>query len=223
MAQMLGLDVPPGQLLAWYDAIVAGVSALAEADQATETEAAARAAAGAMPVAATAAAVSHAATAAFGELSSRVEAALDDAEQDSVLTAATGQLAVHEIVSDAAVMLFGGIETTEGMICNVIWYLLGDDSARDQVLADRGLAEAAVEEALRLEPAAAVVDRYATADVSSRRGAGAAWRPGHGVAGRRQPRSGHVRRPRPASTCTGRTAGSIWRSRSARISASARS
>ncbi len=58
MAQMLGLDVPPGQLLAWYDAIVAGVSALAEADQATETEAAARAAAGAMPVTPTAAAVS---------------------------------------------------------------------------------------------------------------------------------------------------------------------
>ncbi len=95
-----------------------------------------------------------------------MEAALDDAEQDSVLTAATGQLAVHEIVSDAAVMLFGGIETTEGMICNVIWYLLGDDSARDQVLADRGLADAAVEEALRLEPAAAVVDRYARADIA---------------------------------------------------------
>ena len=33
MAEMLGLDVAPGQLLAWYDAIVAGVSALAEAHQ----------------------------------------------------------------------------------------------------------------------------------------------------------------------------------------------
>ncbi len=75
-------------------------------------------------------------------------------------------LTVNEIVSNAAVLLFGGIETTEGMICNAIWYLLGDESARDQVLADRGLADAAVEEALRLEPAAAVVDRYATADVS---------------------------------------------------------
>ncbi len=52
------------------------------------------------------------------------------------------------------------------MICNAIWYLLGHESARDQVLADRRLAEPAVEEALRLEPAAAVVDRYATADVS---------------------------------------------------------
>ena len=83
-----------------------------------------------------------------------------------MLTAAAGQLAPHEIVSDAAVMLFGGIETTEGMICNAIWYLLGDESARKQVLADRSLATAAVEEALRLEPAAAVVDRYATTDVA---------------------------------------------------------
>ena len=167
MAEMLGLDVAPGQLLAWYDAIVAGVSALAEADQApAATAAAVPAARAAVPAAATTAAISHAATAAFGELSACVRAALDGGGQDSLLTAARGQLAADEIVSDAAVMLFGGIETTEGMICNAIWYLLGDEPARDQVLADRSLADAAVEEALRLEPAAAVVDRYATADVA---------------------------------------------------------
>jgi cytochrome P450 len=34
----------------------------------------------------------------------------------------------------------------------------------DTVLADRGLVPAAIEESLRLEPAAAVVDRYATCD-----------------------------------------------------------
>ncbi len=118
-----------------------------------------------VPAAATTAAISHAAAAAFGELSACVQAALATTASSSLLTAARGQLTAHEIVSDAAVMLFGGIETTEGMICNAIWYLLGDVSARDQVLADRSLADAAVEEALRLEPAAAVVDRYATADV----------------------------------------------------------
>jgi cytochrome P450 len=62
-------------------------------------------------------------------------------------------------------MLFGGIETTEGMICNAVWYLLGNETALHEVAADRSLTGSAVEEALRLEPAAAVVDRYATADI----------------------------------------------------------
>jgi cytochrome P450 len=155
MAEMLGLDVPSAQLLSWYDAIVAGVSALAEADET------AREGHGA------AAAVSPAAAAAFAELSTCVRNALGRHDEQSVLTAAAaGGLTDAEIVSNAAVLLFGGIETTEGMICNAVWYLLGDQEALAQVLADRGLAEAAVEEALRLEPAAAVVDRYATADVS---------------------------------------------------------
>ena len=46
------------------------------------------------------------------------------------------------------------------------------------MLADRGLVPAAVEESLRLEPAAAVVDRYATADT---RLGGAAIRAGDQV------------------------------------------
>ena len=61
--------------------------------------------------------------------------------------------------------MFGGIETTEGMICNAVLHLLGQPAARDEVAADERLAANAVEESLRLEPAAAVVDRYATADV----------------------------------------------------------
>jgi cytochrome P450 len=57
--------------------------------------------------------------------------------------------------SDVAVLLFGGIETTEGMIANAIWHLLthGDAATPN-----------AIEESLRLEPAAATVDRYATVD-----------------------------------------------------------
>jgi cytochrome P450 len=176
MAEMLGLNVASAQLLAWYDAIVAGVSALAEADQpAVDADGAGTAVVPATPVppgttappgtAAPPAAVPPAAAAAFAGLSACVQTALARHEAQSVLTAAAGELSVTEIVSNAAVLLFGGIETTEGMICNAIWYLLGDQAALAQVLADRSLTEAAVEEALRLEPAAAVVDRYATADV----------------------------------------------------------
>jgi cytochrome P450 len=156
MADMLGLNVAPAQLLGWYDAIVAGVSSLAGAHQAAGDDSDSAPA----PVPA-------AAAAAFAELSACVENTLVRHDRPSVLTAAAaGGLSVAEIVSNAAVLLFGGIETTEGMICNAIWYLLGDRAALEQVLADPGLAAAAVEEALRLEPAAAVVDRYATADVS---------------------------------------------------------
>jgi cytochrome P450 len=143
MAEMLGLHVAPGQLLAWYDAIVAGVSSLASDG----------------------AAVPPAAAAAFAELRTCVETALGRIGEQTVLTAVAGDLAVSEIVSNAAVLLFGGIETTEGMICNAIWYLLRDEAALAQVRADHEMAAAAVEEALRLEPAAAVVDRYATANV----------------------------------------------------------
>ena len=60
--------------------------------------------------------------------------------------------------------MFGGIETTEGMIANALLHLLSSPAQLELVLADRGLVPAAVEESLRLEPAAAVVDRYATRD-----------------------------------------------------------
>jgi cytochrome P450 len=153
MAEMLGLDVAPAQLLAWYDAIVAGVSSLAEADpQAGDGDIAS----GEVP---------PAAAAAFAELSTCVVAALGRRYKQSVLIAAASELRISQIVSNAAVLLFGGIETTEGMICNAIWYLLRNEEALAHVRADPSLTEAAVEESLRLEPAAAVVDRYATADI----------------------------------------------------------
>jgi cytochrome P450 len=75
-------------------------------------------------------------------------------------------LSVQEAVSDAAVIMFGGIETTEGMILNLLRHVLADPAVRSAVAADPMRAEAAVEESLRLEPAAAVVDRYATRDVA---------------------------------------------------------
>jgi cytochrome P450 len=62
--------------------------------------------------------------------------------------------------------MFGGIQTTEGMIVNAMWHLLSHRAELALVLADRALIPAAVEESLRLEPAAAVVDRYATRDTA---------------------------------------------------------
>nr|WP_202892380.1 cytochrome P450 [Kribbella shirazensis] len=101
---------------------------------------------------------------AFAELHKHVAAGIDSA--DSLLAAAahTG-LGVDEIVANAAVLMFGGIETTEGMITNALWHLLTHRDQLDLVLADPSLLPNAMEESLRLEPAAAVVDRYATRDV----------------------------------------------------------
>jgi hypothetical protein len=77
----------------------------------------------------------------------------------------TGGLGAAEVVSNAAVIMFGGIETTEGMLLNAAWHLLVEP-ARFAAVRDRPeLIEAAVEESLRMEPAAAVVDRYTTRDV----------------------------------------------------------
>jgi cytochrome P450 len=87
----------------------------------------------------------------------------------SPLLAPAASLSGDEVVSNAAVMMFGGIETTEGMIVNLVYHLL----LYGQI--DSSLVANAVEESLRLEPAAAVVDRYATRDVAL---AGAAIRKG---------------------------------------------
>jgi len=84
--------------------------------------------------------------AAFEHLRATVEPQLESARD----------LSPAEVVSNAAVMMFGGIETTEGMIANFVWHLLAFDSRP---------TPNALEESLRLEPAAAVVDRYATRDV----------------------------------------------------------
>jgi len=82
----------------------------------------------------------------------------------SVKTTVAGDLSPEEVVSNVAVLMFGGIETTEGMIANAVLHLLSHPEQREHVQADRALLPNAVEESLRLEPAAAVIDRYATRD-----------------------------------------------------------
>jgi cytochrome P450 len=105
---------------------------------------------------------------AFAELRSAVEPMLDQDPAASLVAAAAGRaggLTRAEVVSNAAVLMFGGIETTEGMITNAILHLLAHPAQAALVERDRSLLPNAVEESLRLEPAAAVVDRYATRDV----------------------------------------------------------
>jgi cytochrome P450 len=147
VAELLGLDeTEPAVVLSWYDAIVGAVSALAGNGGAE---------------------VGAAGAEAFGLLRASLETAIARPVGSSLIAAAAGGggLTVSEVVSNAAVMMFGGIETTEGMISNAILHLLGHPDQLGLVMADLSLVPGAVEESLRLEPAAAVVDRYATADV----------------------------------------------------------
>ena len=108
---------------------------------------------------------------AFAALRASLEPMLGRDPDSSLLAAAAGGaagLTRAEVVSNAAVLLFGGVETTEGMITNAVFHLLTDREQLALVDGDRRLLENAIEESLRLEPAAAVIDRYATRDVRLR-------------------------------------------------------
>lgn len=147
MMLALGLDTAAeGTILAWYASIVHAVTEItrgnpvpAEGRAAYAGLAAAISAAGARPGARTLLAE------AMGDAT-----ALDDTE----------------VAANAAVLLFGGIETTEGMIANLLHHLLTEPGLLAAVRADADLLAPCIEESLRLEPAAAVVDRYATRDVA---------------------------------------------------------
>jgi len=145
VTQALGLGRDEvAAVLAWYDAIVASVTEITAGHGAT--------AAGAE---------------AFAGLSARLRAVIEDGADSSLLAAAAGAgtLSAEQVISNAAVLLFGGIETTEGMIATAALYLLADPARADAARADPAVLRGAIDESLRLEPAAAVVDRYATADV----------------------------------------------------------
>ena len=108
-------------------------------------------------------------TEAFAELGGRLQRVVDDdAGSGSLLAAAAAEtdLSDTQIISNAAVLLFGGIETTEGMIANAALHLLTHGDVLARVYERPQLLTAAIEESLRLEPAAAVIDRYATEPVT---------------------------------------------------------
>lgn len=84
-----------------------------------------------------------------------------DASLLSVLARATpDRLTDPEIVANALIVLFGGIETTESTVLNVIWTLLTHPAALSAIRADWSLLPAAIEEAMRWEPAVQSCTRH---------------------------------------------------------------
>jgi cytochrome P450 len=149
VAEALGLpDADAGTIRSWYDAFVTAISDLTAGRHGD-------------------------AAGAYGELRAAVETAIAGRRTASLLVAIAGQghgeggdpvLGPEEVVANAAVLMFGGIDTTEGMIANAVLHLLGHPDELALLRADPGLLPAAIEESLRFEPSAAVVDRYATRD-----------------------------------------------------------
>lgn len=101
---------------------------------------------------------------AYARLSARLREVVDGEQDGSLLSAASGNsdLSSDQVASNAAVLLFGGIETTEAMIANALVMLLERPEALAAVTGDPAMLDAAIDESSRLEPAAAVIDRYAT-------------------------------------------------------------
>ena len=134
------LDTTPDALLGWYAEIVAAVDRLSAGGE-----------------------IGDAAPRAVAALRERVDATVHGGH--GVLAEARATLSGDEVASNAAVMLFGGIETSEGMTTSLLWHVLSDPVALAAIREDPALVANAVEESLRLEPAAGRVDRFATADV----------------------------------------------------------
>lgn len=106
---------------------------------------------------------------AYAALGDALRPALAKNPEASLLAMAGSEadgLTPEQIISNAAILLFGGIETTEGMIVNALYFLLQNEGVLTAVQNDLSLMPKVLEETLRLEPAASVVDRYATADVA---------------------------------------------------------
>jgi cytochrome P450 len=106
-----------------------------------------------------------AAARAVAQLAREIAAAAAEGAPPSLLRDAAEHAAgvtPEEIASNAAVLLFGGIETTEGMIATLFLDLLGHPEQLELARAHPELRANAIEESLRREPAAASVDRYAT-------------------------------------------------------------
>jgi cytochrome P450 len=134
------VEVEVRTVLGWYEGIVGDVDRLSRGEAATGA--------------------GRDAVIQLGEQVSR-----SAASRTGLLAAARSQLTSQELISNAAVMMFGGIETSEGMTSSLFWHLLTNPEQLELVRKDRSLGRQAVEESLRLEPAAARVDRYSTKDV----------------------------------------------------------
>ncbi len=142
ITETLGLaGVDADEVLGWYREIVAAV------DGATRGRGV-----GAVP--------------AMAALSLAIAGTVDRPESLVARIAATGDLSDEELVANVAVVLFGAVETSEGMTATCLFHVLGDPAMAARLAEMPALIDGAVEESVRLEPAATLVDRYTTVDTT---------------------------------------------------------
>ena len=144
IARALNLEeADPDRVLGWYRAIVAGVEGVNAGRE-----------------------VGDGTRRAVADLRRTVDRTVRDSAGSLLAEVAEeGSLTADELFSNTAVLMFGAIETSEGMTANALAHLIGDPSQLAAVANDRSLVPDAVEESLRMEPAATLVDRYATREV----------------------------------------------------------
>lgn len=149
IARVIGLPAELDvQLRAWYDTFAA---ALANYERVAETRTRA-----------------HAAVRAFHDaIAPRLAApaAADQSLLAGLARAHPRMLDDGEIGANALIVLFGGIETTEGLIANALWALLTHPDILARVRDSDADLERAIEESLRWEPAVQTATRYAAADL----------------------------------------------------------
>jgi cytochrome P450 len=87
----------------------------------------------------------------------------DDSITSAVVNDPATQLTDEAIVAQLRVILFGAIETVESMIVNAVLLLLGHPDELGAVKAEPGLVPNAVEEAMRLIPPVAFIERWSAA------------------------------------------------------------
>ncbi len=166
------LDAAPGTVLGWYDEIVAAVDRVSVGGE-----------------------IGPDAQKAVDALGRHVAATIG--LDRGVLGAAARTLAEREVVSNAAVMMFGGIETSEGMTTSVFWHLLSESGRAGRPAAGplarrerhRGIASPG---ARRRACRPICHGRYGAC-----RRPDPARRPRHRVADGRQSRPIHISRPGP--------------------------
>lgn len=142
MQHALGLgEVPVGDVIRWNDEIVAAIDGVTRGGEIAEQG-----------------------RAAHGELSEALASAMSSSGPLAGLGHDEG-LSALEIASNVAVLLIGGVVTTDGTIAIAMRHLLDNPRALRELGADSALLPAVVDESMRLEPAAAFVDRYAKRDI----------------------------------------------------------
>ncbi|HDH02667.1 MAG TPA: cytochrome P450 [Actinobacteria bacterium] len=134
----LGLDVDVDQLLGWYDDIVVAMTRASDGSVEEDSR-----------------------PEAMDHIGSAVRSVAGG--RSALLTAAADELEIEAVVSNAAVVMFGGIETSETMTASAFAHILTYQDP-ESIAAQPDILVRAIDESLRLEPPVVQIDRFATAD-----------------------------------------------------------